>query len=227
MLSRLFLLLLALSAALPAHARQDVEPVRKAAEAFLRVHTRGMPGQVSFTVGSIDPRNNLAPCSALDAFAPPGSRPWGRTNVGVRCLDEGGWTVYLPVKVRVVAEYLVTARPLVQGQVIAAADIQVRSGDLGELPPGILTLEEQALGQALRMPLAAGQPIRNDMLRRRPAVQQGQSVKLLSRGPGFAVSGEGRALNTAGDGEVAQVRAPNGQVLSGIARPGGVVEIGY
>jgi flagella basal body P-ring formation protein FlgA len=65
------------------------------------------------------------------------------------------------------------------------------------------------------------------MLRQQPSVQQGQNVRLVSRGPGFQVSAEGRALNTAADGQVAQVRTSTGQTISGIARTGGVVEVRY
>nr|WP_291983235.1 flagellar basal body P-ring formation chaperone FlgA [Candidatus Accumulibacter sp. ACC005] len=59
------------------------------------------------------------------------------------------------------------------------------------------------------------------------AVQQGQSVKLQSTGAGFSVSNEGKALNNASDGQIAQVRTASGQVVSGVARPGGVVEVTY
>ena len=54
---------------------------------------------------------------------------------------------------------------------------------------------------------------------------QGQPVKVVSRGAGFQVANDGTALSTAGDGQPAQVRLANGQVLRGTARNGGVVEI--
>jgi flagella basal body P-ring formation protein FlgA len=41
------------------------------------------------------------------------------------------------------------------------------------------------------------------------------------------VSSEGKALNNASDGQVVQVRAASGQTISGIARPGGMVEVSY
>jgi flagella basal body P-ring formation protein FlgA len=52
-------------------------------------------------------------------------------------------------------------------------------------------------------------------------------VKLVSEGPGFRVSAEGRALGNAADGQLVQVRAPSGQTVSGIARSGGIVEVRY
>jgi flagella basal body P-ring formation protein FlgA len=65
------------------------------------------------------------------------------------------------------------------------------------------------------------------MLQQSLVVQQGQSVKVVSRGAGFQVANEGKALNNAAAGQVAQVRLGSGQVVSGIARASGVVEINY
>lgn len=221
----LFLLILALPAA--ALARQDPAEVRKLVEDFLGVQTKGLPGQASFTVGSIDPANNLAPCPALEAFLPANARPWGRTNVGVRCQVEGGWSIYVPVQVKVVGDYFVTARPLARGQVIAAADLLKRSGDLAELPAGVVTEAAQATGRTLNISVQSGHILRADSLHAPLVVQQNQNVKVVSKGKGFQVATEGRALNNATEGQVVQVRITTGQTVSGIARPGGIVEVTY
>ena len=209
-------------------ARQEAEPVKQAIEEFLRVQTKGLPGQVSFSVGNIDPHNALAPCSALEVTLPTGARAWGNTNVKVHCQSANSWDIFVPVKVRIVGEYLVTVRPLTQGQAVMESDLAKNRGDLANLPNGIITETSQAIGKSLAQSVAAGQPLRSDMLRQALVVQQGQGVKVLSKGPGFQVTGgEGRALNNAVDGQVVQVRMASGLVVSGIARVGGVVEVTY
>jgi flagella basal body P-ring formation protein FlgA len=135
--------------------------------------------------------------------------------------------VYVPVQVRVSGSYLVTARQLTPGQVVNSTDVLTQSGDLGALPAGILTDPAQAVGKTVRNGIAGGQPLRSDFLTAPWAVQQGQSVKLLSAGAGFTVSNEGKALNNATDGQIAQVRTSSGQVVSGVARTGGIVEVSY
>lgn len=210
-----------------AAARQDPAPVRKAVEDYLRVQTKGLPGSASFTVGNVDPNNNLAPCPAFEVGQAPGARPWGRTTVTVQCTQQGGWTLFVPVHIRVVADYIVSARGLAQGQVITDADLGRRNGDLSELPSGVLTDERQATGRTALMPIPLGRPLRADMLRQATVVQQGQSVKVISRGPGFEVANEGRALNNAVEGQVVQVRLANGQVVSGIARGPGQVVVSF
>lgn len=220
-------LLFALALPLPAAARQDPAQVKRVVEEFLRVQTKGLPGQASFSVGTIDPNNNLAPCPALEPFLPAGARAWGRTNLGVRCQTEAGWTIYVPVQVKVIGEYFVTAKPLARGQVVGSADLMKRSGDLAELPAGVVTEPAQAVGRTLTASVQSGQILRSDLLRAQFSVQQGQSVKVVSKGAGFQVATEGRALNNASDGQVVQVRTASGQTVSGIARPGGIVEIAY
>ena len=198
-----------------------------AVDNYLRVQTQGLPGKVTYTVGQLGQHAQSAPCSAYQPFLPQGSRLWGRTTVGVRCLAPTAWTVYVPVQISIAGSYLVSARQLKRGEVLSAADVFTQSGDLGALPASVVTDPAQALGMTVKNGVAAGQPLRSDLLTAPWAVQQGQSVKLLSIGAGFSVSNEGKALNNATDGEIAQVRTASGQVVSGVARPGGVVEVTY
>ena len=90
----------------------------------------------------------------------------------------------------------------------------------------VLTDMALAVGRTSTLSLAAGAPLRADQLRSKPVVQQGQSVRVVSGGAGFSVSALGQAIGTAGDGQVVQVRTAAGTILSGVARSGGLVEVG-
>ena len=50
-------------------------------------------------------------------------------------------------------------------------------------------------------------------------------MRVIVRGSGFAATAEGRALNNAAEGQLAQVRMATGQTVSGIATADGSVEI--
>lgn len=221
------MMLMACALPLVAHGHQDPAQVRRVVEEFLRIQVKGLPGQASFTVGRIDPANNLAPCPALEAFMPASARAWGRTNVGVRCQTEDGWSIYVPVQVKVHGDYFVAAHALARGQPIAEGDLSRRTGDLAELPAGVVTETNQATGKTLAVGLQSGQILRGDMLRAPFVVQQNQSVKVVSKGRGFQVATEGRALANAAEGQVVQVRTASGQTVSGIARAGGAVEVSF
>lgn len=206
---------------------QNSDVVTNAIDQFLRAQTRGLPGRVQYTISPLDSRTQLAPCPALEAFLPPGSKMWGRVSVGVRCLGEAGWTIYVPVQISVTTNYLVAARALTPGQPITMSEVVTQSGDLANLPNGTLTDIQQALGKTVRNGIGAGQPLRADMLMAPWVVQQGQTVKVISKGPGFSAGSEGRAMNNASEGQIAQARLNNGQTVSGVARAGGIIEIGY
>jgi flagellar basal body P-ring formation protein FlgA len=208
-------------------ARKDHAHLRQTIEKFLQLQTIGLPGEVSITVGNIDSRLKLAPCTTPQAFLPHNNRAWGKTTVGVRCSAPVNWTIYVPVRVRVQGEYVAAAIPLAQGQVIRREDIAKIKGDLTSLPAGIITNTTQAIGQTVTRSIPLGTPLRQDVLRSQRAVQQGQMVKLISNGPGFQVSAEGKAQNNANEGQITQVRTNNGQVISGIAKLGGIVEVAY
>lgn len=219
------LLALGLAASPGALAQQSQEPVRLAVERLLLAETQGLPGRVTVSLGALDPRNQLPPCTQLEAFLPAGSRAWGQVNVGVRCLAPSPWSIFVPARVSVFGDYLVIARPLQAGRTVGLADLRREQGDLASLPESVMQEAARAVGQTTRYALAAGQPLKSEMLRIPPAIQQGQKVRVESRGSGFQVSNQGTALNTAAEGQVVQVRLAGGQVISGIAHPGGVVEI--
>jgi flagella basal body P-ring formation protein FlgA len=215
----------AASAAAP--ARQNVNALRSVAEQFLLTQTAGLPGEVSVKIGAVDPRTALANCPAPEAFLQPGARAWGKTTVGVRCTLPSAWTIYIQAQVNVKAEYVAAAVPLAQGQAVEQGQLMLVKGDIASMPNGIITDMAQAVGRTPTVSLAAGTPLRLDTLRSRPVVQQGQAVRLTSTGNGFSVSAEGRAIGTAGEGQVVQVRTPSGAVVSGTAKAGGMVEVAF
>jgi flagella basal body P-ring formation protein FlgA len=208
-------------------ARQNVNALRSVAEQFLLGQTAGLPGEVSVKVGTVDPRTALANCPAPEAFLQPGARAWGKTTVGVRCTAPSVWTIYIQAQVNVKAEYVAAAVPLAQGQAVEQGQLMLVKGDIASMPNGIITDMAQAIGRTPTVSLAAGTPLRLDTLRSKPVVQQGQAVRLTLAGNGFSVSAEGRAIGTAGEGQVVQVRTPSGAVVSGTAKAGGMVEVAF
>jgi flagellar basal body P-ring formation protein FlgA len=192
-------------------------------EQFLWTQTAGLPGKVSITLDT--PRlGTLPPCDAPEAFLPPGVRPWGRVSVGVRCNESPPWTRYVAAHVALVSTYYVAARPIAAGQALTPADVMVREGDLSTLPASVVVDPAQLSGVVASNRIASGAPIRRELLRGVVLVQQGQSIKLVTRGTGFVASAEGKAMTDAAAGAVIQVKIQGGQLLSGIVQPDGSVE---
>lgn len=207
------------------YSKQDLSLLKAKVVEFLQVQTVGYPGKVTVQAGAIDPNLKLTQCQDVEVFLPTGSRAWGKTSVGLRCTTPSAWTIYMQATVNVVAQYLVAAAPLAQGRVVTQEDVLFQTGDLTQLPPGIFTDLNQAIGRIVNISMNAGAVLRQEMLKVSPVVQQGQTVIITSSGKGFRVSAEGKAMTKANEGQVVQVKVASGQVVSGIARQGGQVEV--
>lgn len=213
--------------------REAIKPIQErltnTVKDYLGVQTQAYPGKVNITVTPIDNRIRLADCDGLELFTVQGSRLWGKTNVGVRCNQpkDGSkpWTIYVQADVRVWGDYAVAAAPISQGKSLTAHDIVMQSGDLTRLPNGVLTDSSMVVGKVAALSMAVGTVLRPELLKSPTVIQQGQTVRVSSGGPGFNVSTEGLALTNAYDGQVVQVKVASGQTVSGIAKYDGKVEI--
>ncbi len=217
-----------------AHAQVATRPgpaadPAKILKMYLDSETTGLPGRVEVTVGVLDERLRLAPCTQMAPFLPAGSRLWGRSLIGVRCQDTGtgnpGWSVLVPVDVKVFGQALVTIRALPAGEAPASDALELQEIELSRQAPGVLT-DLAVVGDAvMARTLAAGQPLRREHLRPRPVIAAGEMVKLVATGSGFSVMSYGKALNAGADGQTVRVQADSGRTMTGIARTGKVVEI--
>lgn len=207
--------------------KQNLSLIKTKIIEFLETQTIGYPGKVAVSAGAIDPNLRLPQCPNLQVFLPKGSRAWGKTTVGVRCDAPSLWTIYVQANVNVYAQYLVAAVPLAQGSVVTSQDILFESGDLAQLPAGVFTEASQAIGRTVNNSMTAGTVLRQEMLKVLLAVQRGQTVTVISKGKGFTVSAEGQAMANASEGQVVQVKVMSGQTITGVAKNGGQVEVGF
>ncbi|MBI0327067.1 flagellar basal body P-ring formation chaperone FlgA [Burkholderia plantarii] len=204
--------------------QQDPEAIRAAALAFLQQQTAGLPGKATITVAAAFPRG-LAACATLEPFLPTGARLWGRTTVGVRCAGARPWTLYLQSKIEVHGNYYVAAHALAPGDVLTTADLVARDGDLTMLPLAVITDPAQAVGGTSLVRVAAGLPLRQDMLRSAASVTIGQTVRVVAAGQGFSISSEGSVMNNAGPGQQVRVRLAAGQIVTAVVKDGNTVEV--
>ena len=206
-----------------ASAAQDHTQIKNVVAAFVQQQTAALPGKVSYKINEIDQRITLSECARLEAFLPSGSQLMGKTAIGVRCNEANGWSIFVPVQIRISLNLLVSARPLPLGHTLQKEDIASQAIETSRTDG--LTDPRQAVGKVLRYNIAAGQVLREDMLRLPYSVTQGQVVQLAVQGSGFSIRSEGVALSNASEGQTVQIRTNLGRVISGVARAGGVVEI--
>lgn len=202
----------------------DHAQIKNVAARFVQQQSRELPGKVTYTIDEIDPRIAMPACLNLEAFLPPGSQFFGKTSIGVRCTEKNGWSIFVPVQIKVSLNLLVSTRQLPLGHTLQEQDLTVQTTEATQLDG--LTDPKQVIGKVLRYGISAGQLLREEMLRLPFSVTQGQIVELIAQGNGFSIRSDGAALGNAGEGQNVQVRISSGRVISGIARTNGTVEIG-
>jgi flagella basal body P-ring formation protein FlgA len=174
--------------------------------------------RVQIEPGRLDPRLRLAPCERIEPYLPPGARAWGRSRIGLRCVQgPTAWNVSLPVTVKVFAPAWVTTVPLSAGSVLEASQLQRSEVDWAAAATPPVADAAKLVGRQLARPLPVGAPVRLADLRQRQWFAAGDTVRLVASGPGFSVSGEAQAMGPGIEGQTVRVRTDNGRVLSGLA----------
>jgi flagella basal body P-ring formation protein FlgA len=184
--------------------------------------------RTELVVGQIDGRLRLAACDKVQTYWPYGSRPWGKTRVGLRCMDgPKAWNVSLPLEVKVFGLAWVATGALPSGHVLDAKDVRQGEIDLAAEPSPAISAEEDfsPVGRTLARPMAGGDAVRENHVKTREWFAAGEVVQLKVVGAGFAIGGSGEAMTSGVEGRSVRVKTEGGRVVSG--RPVGerLVEI--
>ena len=210
-------------AAGPARAQGTAEPNFQAmAQDWLRDATAtAQPTgstalRLEVKVGNLDSRLKLAPCGNVEPYLPPGSRLWGRTRVGLRCVDGvSRWNVSLPVTVNAYGNAWVIKTPVTSGTAIAEEDVVESEVNWAEESSPVIRDRSLWVGQIATRQLTTGQTLRQSMVRPAQVFQAGAQIRVLAQGPGFQISSDAQALSAGVVGQVARVKMENGRVSSG------------
>ena len=186
--------------------------------------TNGSPLRMEVQMGQLDPRLRLAACAKVEPYLPAGSRLWGRTRLGLRCLQGAvAWNVFLPITVKAWGPAWVLQNGVPSGRPLSADDAVQAEVDWAEESAAVYANQQDWVGLVASRPLAAGQALRQNMLRTPALFAVGAEVRVLVNGGGFSVTSSGKAMSAAGEGQTVRVRMDNGRLISGVVNPEGVV----
>ena len=186
----------------------------KALEAFVRAQV-GPDHRVEVRFGELPQGTRLAPCQRIEPFLPYGTRLWGRSRLGVKCVAGANWMVMLPVMVRVFGQALVAARPIRANGPVAPEDFTTTEVELSAVTGQPVTDPSITVGQMATRPLRAGDMLMSHHLRVKPTISAGDPVRIRVLGEGFTVQASGVALAAGTDGQSLRVRTTSGKVLMG------------
>ena len=175
-----------------------------------------VPLRMQVTLGSLDSRLRLASCARVEPYVPPGTRLWGKTRLGLRCLDGASrWNVFVPVTVKALGPAWIVRRDVAPGTQLVPADLMQTEVDWAEDASPIVPDAAHWLGQVAVRALTTGQALRQNMVRPPQVFQAGAQIRVMAQGTGFQITSDGQALSVGVVGQLAKVRMDNGRVMSG------------
>jgi len=175
-----------------------------------------LPLRMEVVVGELDWRLRLAACAQVEPFIPAGTRLWGKTRLGLRCVQgPSKWSVFLPITVKAFGPAWVIKGTVSQGAVLTETDALQAEVDWAEQSSPIFANPADWVGQTARRNLSTGQALRHDLLKPTQVFQAGAQIRVLAQGSGFEVVTSAQALSAGVVGQFARVRMDNGRIMSG------------
>tara|TARA_R110002049_G_scaffold43198_1_gene127756 strand:- start:137 stop:841 length:705 start_codon:yes stop_codon:yes gene_type:complete len=176
---------------------------------------------------SLDNRLRLQACDiALDVFSTNGIVGLGNQTIGVKCNSPVAWTVYVPVKVKVLKSVVVASRPLSSNQLITQGDIKLQKWDIGGLNHGYLSSTQLVVGQQLKYPVQMGAVIKPNSLEAQKIVHRGDQIMLVAMAGQMEVRMSGTALDDATLGQRVKVKnSTSKRIVEGIVDAPGIVKV--
>ena len=191
---------------------------------------RNMPAQsplrMEVSVGALDERLRLAPCTRVEPYLPAGARLWGRTRLGLRCQDAAvRWNVFLPVTIKAYGPAWVLTGDVTMGSVLTVADATETEVDWAAENASIVAEPSLWVGQVAARHLKAGQALRQPMLRAPQIFQAGALVRVVAQGRGYAISAGGQAMTAGAAGQTVRIKMDNGKIVTGIVNDDGTIGV--
>ena len=193
-------------------------------DAALQQTPQSTPLRMEVDVGALDERLRLAPCARVEPYLPAGARLWGRSRLGLRCLEgTARWNVFLPLTIKAFGPAWVLTSNVPAGTALTEADAMQAEVDWAAEPASVLADPSLWVGQVASRPLVSGQALRQSMLRAPHAFKVGAQVRVVAEGPGYAVTSMGQALVAGAVGQTVRIRMTNGRIITGIVDETGAV----
>ena len=176
-----------------------------------------MPLRMEVVLGELDRRLQLAPCARVEPYIPVGTQLWGKTRLGLRCLEGvARWNVFLPITIRAYGSAWVLKSHVMPGAVLTESDAIEAEVDWAEERNPVMANPSQWVGQIAARTLPAGQALRTGMTRAAQAFQSGAQIRVVAQGAGFQITSAGQAMSAGVIGQSARVKMENGRILSGV-----------
>lgn len=185
-------------------SRESIEITKEEIEAIVKDFISGAEDwrdnrarikSIRVNEGAILPRGKVT-----YSVVPPKNKPLaGNLPVSIQFHVNGDFCkrVWATVRLELLAEVIVTTKPLRRSQTITDDDIIQKTMDLAELPSNYLSTYEEVLGKRTKRKINAGKALRSDLVELPPLIERGDVVFILAESEGLRVSAMGIARESA------------------------------
>ncbi|OYU17388.1 MAG: flagella basal body P-ring formation protein FlgA [Rhodobacteraceae bacterium PARR1] len=132
------------------------------------------------------------------------------------------WLALMLVPAPALADAVIMTRSLPARATVGLADVTTVAADI----PGAATTPDQVVGQALRVAVQAGRPLRVDDLTAPELVARNQLIRLHYTHGSMTIAAEGRALDAGAIGQSVRVMNLSSRgTVQGVVLPDGSVQV--
>jgi flagella basal body P-ring formation protein FlgA len=197
---------------------QSLSSIRMQAEVFVADFSYESPYPPRFKLGNLDNRLRLKFCKhSLKIEFSNRHRTHGNTSLSIQCDQTGGWKIHLPVSIDIFDDVLVSAQPLVRGQLIDNNLAKFEKNNVSRLSSGYYTRADDLRFLEAGRNLKRGSILTPRNLKPRMMVKSGQKVTLILDYKGVQIRSSGHALRSARMGQIVKVRNSQSQrIVEGI-----------
>lgn len=214
-ISYLFILLLTLapicSEGKEAAADRGQE-VRDVVTAFVAARTAGMGWDIRIRQIAMPDALKL-PDGTLDyeVVAPQQWEGWGSASLSVlaRLREKVVGNISVRIDVEALADTVVTARQIDQGDAITAGDLVLQKREITRNSTRVSRRIEDVAGKKARATIKANQVVRTDQVEKIPLVKSGQMVTIVAENSVMRVSVAGKARSSGAEGDIVIVQNLN------------------
>lgn len=228
----LLALLLSWIAVLPvstlANPSESHQAIRDTAEGFLQKQLEQAEySDFQIKISRLDSRLKLAQCDTpLEAYLPQAGQFIGKLSVGVRCPGSQPWSIYVPSEVSVFEQVLAASRPILRGQTVDAADVQLVRQKISPRNQAYFNNKTDILNKVASRNIPMGRAFTPQLVQAPRLVHRGEEVILIAETSNLTVRMVGKALSDGIKGEVIQVRnSASKRVIEGIVMKPGIVRV--
>lgn len=180
---------------------------------------------VEVVIDKEDERLKTEVCPAALFSNSKNNKLWGRTFLEVQCLGSSTAPFFVTAEFKVWAPVLVVKENIGTGEAIAESALEYRTMDITQLPGEYINDVAVLTNKTAARQLWPGSLLKPEWLKGRPLLRYGDTVKITVKGPGFNISGQGVALETAEMGDIVKIKNTQGKVLHGVAIGDMLVEV--